>query len=459
VWSLLPAVLSGLDPLWAARAVAALVGLVQLIISDRILVSLGGRRAARLIQAVIILLAPFWFFHQRMALMDGMLTLWLSLSVWGMLIIHRSISQTITPPTAIVGVLIAGVGWGLALWTKTPALFLAPVFPILAFSGWWLDNGINKKLPTPSYWLWRTLALAGAGLLGLSIFLLLKTQPNFGALFSRSEDFSFSIGEIVRGQWRTSLDNLGRLLRWLSAYLRPELLSMVAIALILSVKKRWHWFLIISSILVVLPLIIIGRTLHPRYFLPMALFLTPSAALFTAEVWQYIEKKADRWLSITFYLIVSFFVIAGLRFMLLSYFTPDQTPFVAEDRSQYLTEWSSGHGIPQVRDRLLARAQQHQRTTVVTEGSFGTLPDGLLLYFDRRPEIAWLRIEGLAQYPVKFLPSWVTDLAKTEEVWLMVNENRMELPAATLARTELIGRYPRPYGAPELWLYKILPTK
>jgi len=189
----------------------------------------------------------------------------------------------------------------------------------------------------------------------------------------------------------------------------------------------------------------------------MAPFLTVSAALFFGEVWEILKKYRDNlYVTGAFFLLILFFVIGCLRFILFSFFSPSMTPFVLDDRVQYLTEWSSGHGIAEVRDLLFERSRQGLRTTVVTEGSFGTLPDGLLLYFDRKPEIANLRIEGLAQYPVKFLPDWVRTEAETTETWLVVNSHRLELDPET-SGLELIARYPRPYGAPDLQVYRIQP--
>src|SRR5690606_22648094 len=65
----------GTNPLWQARLVSVIIGWLQLIVSDRILKTLGGSEVSRLIQAILIILLPFWFFHHRMALMDSLLVL------------------------------------------------------------------------------------------------------------------------------------------------------------------------------------------------------------------------------------------------------------------------------------------------------------------------------------------------------------------------------------------------
>jgi hypothetical protein len=176
--------------------------------------------------------------------------------------------------------------------------------------------------------------------------------------------------------------------------------------------------------------------------------------MWLADQWQ--QKKRDAMLVAL--AILSLFVISSVRFQLLLQWSPHLTPFVLDDREQYLTSWAAGYGIPQTRDLLLERARNGERTTIVTEGSFGTLPDGLLLYFDRAQEIQYLKIEGLAQYPVKFLPEWVLENAQTEETWLLVNEDRFQLIPEHLERVELIGSYAKPYGGPPLQLYRVKPV-
>lgn len=447
-----------LNPLFAGRLVSVLVGVGQLWITDTLIKRLKGGWVARLAGALIIITAPFWFFHHRMALMDALLTFFLSLTLYGLL----SLAETHTNPRRLLYAVVTGTAWGLALWTKTPALFLAPTFLLVA----WLPpllSQITRKRRSIAWkpFFIRTAWFAVAGALGLSIFLTLKfLHPAFGSLFSRSSDFTFTLAEFFSGSWRTSLDNIGRVTEWIGAYLRPELVALSLFGLVASRQRSQHWLLWLSGIGFIAPLILFGRTLHPRYFLPLALFITPSAALMVEETKRLFPRVKEGdvpWMQSIFVLVIGLYFIGSLRFLFLNLFAPDQTPFVLADRSQYLTEWSSGHGLREIRDALIMRAQRGERTTVVTEGSFGTLPDGLLLEFDARPEIAHLRIEGLAQYPVKYLPDWVYTEAADHETWLVVNENRMELQPAE--SVELLARYPRPYGAPELQLYRVRPKQ
>lgn len=457
IWSLLPLLKTGLDPLWVGRFVSVILGFLSLVIGDRIVKTYQHQlklksNYSRLVFAIIFILSPFWFFHQRMALMDTMLVTFIMASWWGLLLLQQKTSASTKWQQLVVPTVLAGLTWGLALWTKTPALFWAPVFVLFAY--WpWIKLPLTK--PKWSAVARNTILFALAGLLGLLWLALLKVSPSFGSLWGRSSDFTFSWQELVQGEWQVSIDNMGRILKWLSAYLRPEVVSLPFIALLISKHKRTHLQILLAASVFFFPLAILGKTLHPRYFLPLAPFISISAALFTSEAVSLIRKSKQEIAWLIFYLLIFSFSLASLRFMLLSYFTPNQIPFVVHDREQYLTEWSSGHGILQVRDQAVAKVQDGQRLTIVTEGSFGTLPDALLMYFDQNPAIKNLKIEGLAQYPVKNIPDWVWDETNSHEVWLVVNAHRLALPPQQQDSLELIARYPRPYGAPELLVFKI----
>jgi dolichyl-phosphate-mannose--protein O-mannosyl transferase len=458
IWSLIPALSIFSDPLFAARFVSVLVGFVQMLILWLIIKKLNGSKTAQIAVLLMSLIVPFWFFHQRMALMDGLLTLGISVSWFGIIMLDSEETKekfTLNQPLRwLPWMVLAGTGWGGALLTKTPALFFAPVFVLWAT----LTPLLLEKKTFGRHLFQRGLLFGGAGIIGLLIFASLKISPAFGSLFGRSTDFTYSFAELLQGEWVSTLRNYPKVLSWLSTYLRPELLSLTLFALIFSRRKFLHAKILLSAFIWAFPLLLMGKVLHARYFLPVAPFFTISAALFCAEVWIVIQKnKENLYFLTTAALIFLFFCIGSLRFLFFSFFAPSQVPFVLDDREQYLTEWSSGHGIREVRDRLFERAHARQRTVVVTEGSFGTLPDGLLLYFSNRPEVEFVRIDGLAQYPVVEIPEWVREEAQTTETWLLVNEHRLSLDPTTNG-LELINEYPRPYGAPPLQLYQILPS-
>lgn len=470
VWTLYPWLSAFSDPLWAARSWSAVVGLLQLGVIVGILRTLKQNRTVQTLGALLVLFVPFWFLHHRLALMDGLLTLGISCAWWGLLQLDQVTSNgSLTNKSKSLlskiarAIALAGIGWGVALITKTTALFFAPVFLGVALIGltWDIRAVFGKKSETSTLLL-RLVSFGIAGAIGLACFALLRVHPAFGSLFSRSSDFTYSISDWLELGGRPVWDNLLRVTPWLAQYLRPELLTFAAASLFLSRNKRLHLGMWVAGLISIAPLIIFGKTLHARYFLPIVPFITLSAVCFAWEAWIWIQsswEKKQREAGILAIAVGMMFFLACVRFQLLLQMSPQLTPFVLDDRTQYLTSWAAGYGIPETRDLLLSRARDGQRTTVVTEGSFGTLPDGLLMYFDRAPEIQHLRIEGLEQFPVRTLPDWVIENARTEETWLLVNEDRFALLPDQVAQTELIGKTFKPYGGPPLLLFRITPDR
>jgi hypothetical protein len=130
---------------------------------------------------------------------------------------------------------------------------------------------------------------------------------------------------------------------------------------------------------------------------------------------------------------------------------PNVTHFVRPDRIQYLEEWSSGHGLYET-VQFIREEMKTKKIAVATEGRFGSLPDGLLLYFHGQ-DVENLYIEGTGQYPVKTLPEFFTKRAKEfDRSLLVVNSHRMELPIDAQYK---VAEYCRPNGAPCLQVWDI----
>lgn len=452
-----------IDAVWIARFVSVVIGLGQLWITDRIVRQLQGTTFTRIVTAIIIFTAPFWTFHHRLGIMDALLTLALSLSFWGLIGLHQATLLQKPQPHLLrkkfLFTTLSALGLGLGLWTKTPALFFTPAFIFMAYAAPFLLDSMNWKKITRRWLVDRTLWFASAGAVGLSLFLLLKVSPSFGSLFGRSSDFTYTLSEVISSGGINIWNSAVRVLPWISTYLRPELVAISLIAVVVSRYRKMHWLLWICALIFAAPLLILGKTLHPRYFFPVAPFLTISAAFMVHEAWETIRKK-DSWeMLLVFLVLVGFYLVGSLRFLFFSYSDPNQIPFVLHDREQYLTEWSSGHGLAQTRDLIRKKVQEGEYVTVITEGSFGSLPDGLLLYFDRLDEIESVRIEGLAQYPVKSIPDWAWEEARDHTTWLVLNEHRNSLPPEIMSQLHLEATYPRPYGGPSLQVYELQPQE
>lgn len=449
-WSMLPLLHTSLDPLYAARLTAVIVGGFQVVVTAAtgyvIATKSQQRRRVALTAALLTVVLPFWYFHHRMALTDGMTTLWASSSLLLALIAvlyrhsdwHRAM-------------LWAGVGFflGLGILTKIPAILILPslgLLPLLHLQTGWKDS----KVKLFKEYLGLSMALA----IAIGMFLLLKFTPVFGQLFSRGSDFLFPLQEILfEGKLLITLGRTPEYLTNIGSYMTWPVLALHLVGLFIS-RHRWmHHYLFWSSILVIAPIAVLGKIVYPRYFLLTAILITPHVALVLEDlVHSYIEQSSSFLKQAGMALLLS--AIGGLimtsaaAFIYPSIFEADTIPFTKEERTQYLTEWSSGHGIHEVVQLIQAEAED-KSIAVATEGYFGTLPDGLLLYL-HQADTSNIYVEGIGQ-PVRSIPDFFVERAQNyEEAWLVVNEHRLDLD---LPEEAMLARYCRPYEAPclEVW--------
>jgi hypothetical protein len=149
--------------------------------------------------------------------------------------------------------------------------------------------------------------------------------------------------------------------------------------------------------------------------------------------------------------IASALVLALLRsasFIYSSISDPDSLQFVSADRTQYLTEWSSGHGIVEVHE-LITEAAKTQKIAVATEGFFGTLPDGILMYLHNE-NVTNIVVEGVGQ-PIESLPPKLVEKKdQYDRLWMVVNSHRLKFD---IDKKYLINEYCRPYNGPCLQVW------
>jgi 4-amino-4-deoxy-L-arabinose transferase-like glycosyltransferase len=444
IWMLVSSLKLFTDPLFAGRFVSVLAGFFQLWAIVKVTRELGGRRMGMIFAAGSVILLPFWFFHHRMALMDGWLTVWLSFALLYLLKTAKLKS--------LRNILWAGVFFGLALLTKIPALLFMPA---LIFSPLLADSR-KKQLPTAASW------TSGALLIGLTIFVSLKLHPAFGQLFNRGNDFLYSFSQLAEtGVWAVFSTNALDALRVFGTYLTWPVLLLPIFGLFQDKFRRKHALLILSSLGFIGPMLLLGKTIYPRYMLPAALPLTISAALAFEQFFLYTQRKVKEPLklfirSAVLVLFSAALVSQSAEFILVSWKNPDFLPLVPVDRTQYLREWSSGHGIKEA-TKLMVQESQEQKIAVATEGYFGTLPDGILMYLHNQ-DVTNLTVHGIGQ-PVREIPEdfW----QKTEsfdQVWLVVNSHR-EAIGLKATNATLLQSYPRLGESPALEVWDITPLR
>lgn len=432
------------DPLVAGRVLSVLIGFCTVLIIRHITKQVSDDKLAVELATVCAIIVPFFFFHQRMALMDGLLTLLIGCAFSAAIGIAKKIHEGKVLHEFFWLLPAVALSFAGALMTKLPALFAIPTIalvPVFFF---------NKRNVTSSVRAWLFIGIAG--LVGCVLFLLLRISPLFGALFTRSGDFSFTTKQLLSGEWRYVLfASLPRTFTWISTYMTPTLLVCALGGLVYEKTRKVVAVLLLGAIVFCAPLQLIGRVLWPRYFLPSALFFTVAGAIGGAAL--YADRKYKTFTLILFALLV----LRSFMFMVPSWTQIQSIPFVEADRLQYLEEWSAGFGNTEVTEYVLARRAlssiDTQKFVLLTEGSFGTLPDGILMYFHKPGKARNIEIQGIG-LDVKEIPSAYRQRAASDEVYYAVNSDRLKL--LSLDSVSLVFEVPRP-GGKSLQLYRVKP--
>lgn len=439
MWLMVPFQYWFRDQLFAGRFVSVLAGLIQVFVIGKITQILGGKQKTQWLSMALTIFLPFWFFHHRMALIEALLTLFISLSFL--------FTVQIVQKRQALNIFWAGLFFGFALLTKLTAILYLPVFGVV-------------MLLLPKFQLRREskkiLALGIAVAVGMLIFLLLKLHPAFGQLFSRGGDFLFTPNEILsQGEWRQSLKNIPRFMIDIGHYLTWPVMFFSFAGLFFDKIRRKQIVLFLSAGSFLLPIMVMGQVVYPRYLMPSIIFFTVGAALaIQAVVEKYIYGQKDLMKKTLAALVViqllSMSLMNSLDFMAKAWTAPDELPLTAKDTQQYLTEWSSGHGILQTVS-LIRKTQPSHSVLIATEGYFGTLPDAILMYLHQR-DVTGIFVQGIGQ-PVRNIPQELqTQAADYDQVWLVVNSHRLLMD---MSKAHLLAEYCRPDNAPCLQVWDI----
>jgi hypothetical protein len=400
-----------------ARFFSVVMGILSGVVVSAIAYVINHKKSQFWTSFFIWMLLPFSVFYSRMALIDMTLTFWLALSAYTFLTIPEKYKNS------RFYALLPGIFWGLALITKTSAFYFAPVYPAI-----FLSMYFSKKITINTQLLLNSVIgfVLGLGMLGIMAF-----SEFFPFLFNRSADFAYTIGDIVKQPFHIMATNAYRMGKWLLVYCSPLIFIIIG-----NVRQK-HYFirnLFLGLIFWLLPFLITGKVLSSRYILPSLIFIVPLMGV-------SFSKLALKF-KITLGVLFIGYCMYWNYFLL---FDPNATPYPIEDRVQFLTEWSSGHGIKESADYLIEIAKT-ESVLVATEGYFGTLPDGLMIYLDGQPELDNMRVEGVG-LPIFGVPKLLSETPGYDRKFVLVNEHRFvgdPLPPGLF----LVQKYPRPHGGP-----------
>lgn len=461
IWLLVPFQFLVSNQLLAARLVSVLIGFLQVLLTGSLLRQLKTSQVVQQFGMLCVVFLPYWFFHHRMALMDGLLTLCITASVFcGIKVIQlldekkaaiTSLSEVfiqipalLNKPT-LVWTFLGGLAFGAALWSKLPAVLAAPGVLLLVF--------INHR-KTFLARLYQLLPLGSMLAIGIVVFGLLKLHPAFGQLFSRGGDFLFPLQEVLGGKWIITIQQIPNYLFYFSMYLSPGMLILLVFGNLLpNIQRRKIVVLTLAGLAFLAPIALLGKVVYARYLLPAAPFFTIAACLGLDALLQAMIKPGSKQvvsIKIVVGIAAILIAITSSTFIIPSITNVNKIPFVESDTTQYLTEWSAGQGIYESTNLIMQEAQD-KRVAIATEGYFGTLPDGMLLYLHRR-DVKNIMLEGIGQPVVGIPASFAQKAASYDTVYLVVNSHRNKLD---LTPDKLVAEYCRPYEAPCLQVWDI----
>ncbi len=443
IWMLVPFVKTLIDPLWAGRLLSIIGGLIQVGLIALLLRELGVKRVGMFVGSLIVIFAPFWFFHHRMVLMDGWLTVWLSLATLAVLRLTVEKQSRDKVMWLVVGSLAVWAG----LMTKVPFVLAIPALLLLPF------RSASSRVIIKNHLIW----VAGIIGVGTVLFLTLALTPVFPQLLSRGGDFLLPLSEVLAGRWKETVPSIPTYLGYFLAYAGWGVFALAFAGLVLPGKRRIALLLAVSFILFCAPIWVLGRVVFPRYLFPAMLYLTLLAGIGADTLWRWSARPVHtavrrRAIRLLLGLLVLQLMLTSARFLVPSWYDANSVPFVSADRSQYLTTWSSGHGLVETYAYLGSLTIENGGNILVaTEGNFGSLPDGLLLY-NFRSALPNVWIEGIG-YPVNWItPEFADRIQPQDRVILVVNDDRL---LWSLDENTLLREFCRPAGGPCLQIWDI----
>ena len=360
------------DPLFAGRIVSVSAGLAVLAGVFGLSYILFKNKVVALMASLFYAISPYSVFFDRMALVDSLLSMF---GVWTLIFSILAIKLK-----RFDFAMLAGFTLGGALLTKSPALFFLILLPFTALSGNW-----PKKFKDKKYYSAKIVVLwIVIGIIGYAIYNVLRLGPNFHLIASRNLDYVYPYGHLFTRPLDPLLPYLDRSLEWLEL-LGPSLLILLAVVGIVRTLKWKPKAIVLLLIWTLVPVVVsaeFAKVFTARYIfyvIPLLMILAGAA---------FFDIK-NFWYRNILFLLTFVYISQALTANYQIYTDPVNSPLPPNEKSGFLEEWSSGTGIKEASEIIKNMAYQNPKRHIVvgTEGSFGTLPDGLQIYLEKIPNI------------------------------------------------------------------------
>ena len=384
---------------------------------------------------LVYCLVPFTFFFDRMALADNLLSFFGVLSLFLSLLLSKY-------PTFNISIIL-GFSLGFAWLTKSPAVY----FIVLSFLTFFVFNIKKIKL--------YVLPLIST-LIAFLVYNILRLGPQFHQIALRNKDYIWTLSEIIKHPLDPLKPHLSNALEIYLHYISLPILILFIIGLILFFKNnlkpsRPTGRLEIRNYIIIfawwlLPLIAnsaMAKVFTARYVL---FTLPPFLILISIFIYNLIVKIRKDLLKIVFILLI-FFINVNFIYRLSTNPFDQKLP---SSETGYLEDWTSGWGIKESYDFLKQRSLV-SNVIVGTEGSFGTLPNGLQIYANKVNQFTIIgQGLGFATIPDNLLNA----LDFGDEVYLVINQSRFNTVSLEQGGLKLIKSFDKP-DSDKLLLYQL----
>lgn len=403
------------DPLIAGRMVSVVAGLETLLGVSVLTYLITNSVTVALTGACLYTLVPYTLFFDKMALVDSLLSMW---AIWSLIVGWVLVKKPRLDLAMILGFIL-----GFGLLTKSPGFYFLGMQPLLFLTIWPLKK--DRLIKLIGCWV---VALV----IALGMYNILRLGPNFNLVLSRNQDYVFSPTEVLSHPLNPLVSNMKKTFAWMATLLTYPVLVAVAISFL--VKKR-RLIVVTLFLWALLPLLFQGsmaKVYTTRYLLFAVPPLLVMASIFIGEGLKKYHPKAP---------LLYFLIIVGVTMFKIYplYTDPHKADLPRDMKFGYMEEWTAGWGQKQVAS-YLATQPIDKKILVGTEGYFGTLPDGLQIYTQHLPNV---NVIGVG-WPITEVSERLTSALFENDVYLVVNKSRFELPISQQERLELIAEYPKP---------------
>lgn len=417
MWITIPFLKFISDPLVAGRLVSIFSGIGTTFGVFLLSYLFFNSKKVSLIATLVYGFIPFSFFFDRLALVDSLLTFFI---VWSVIFAFLTLKTLRLDLAMITGFFLGG-----ALLTKSPAIFVLILLPLLLFLG--DSNSLKFKHLSKS-----VILLFVSYALGIAIQNILRLGPNFELIASRNQDYVYPISHFFINPTDPLIPHLRDTFKWLFYFLPiPTLFLLPFVYLKNNLKK-----LIILFAFFAIP-VFAESALAKVYTARYILFTIPFFIVFISSSFLAISQTATKIL----YSILVLILFCSLLQNLLFIFNPQKAFMPEGERSGYLEDWTAGYGISEVSEYVRNEYVKNpsQKIVVGTEGYFGTLPDGLQIYLNDLREVIVVGI-GLG---IDRVPDSLAESTKSgNKTYLVINSTRFSGNPEKLG-LKLIHEYPK----------------